>query len=175
LTNFGNRCRFTAGDLKDFFLFFCFDFLHIDPQGLKSEGERLKVKFWSSEMVKIGRGQQNYRRCRCRHRLQSFVMMKNSVIRSAMDALRNSKKNLPPSCSHSLFINIFQFDFGCTSAPTLSLKLIVGKILKRTSTLGDFIIYVYYETCKGPDAVILYDSYMTKRFISSFMRNLRII
>ncbi len=25
-------------------------------KGLKSEGERLKVKFWSSEMVKIGRG-----------------------------------------------------------------------------------------------------------------------
>jgi hypothetical protein len=32
------------------------------PKGLKSEGERLKVKFWSSEMVKIGRGQHNYRR-----------------------------------------------------------------------------------------------------------------
>jgi hypothetical protein len=81
------RCRFTAGDLKDFFIFFCFDFLHIDPsnhflflqvfaKGLKSEGERLKVKFLSSEMVKIGRGQQNYRLCRCRHRLQSFVTMK---------------------------------------------------------------------------------------------------
>ncbi len=40
---------------------------------------RLKVKFWSSEMVKIGRGQQNYRRCRSRHRLQSFVMMKTKV------------------------------------------------------------------------------------------------
>ncbi len=51
-----NRCRFTADDLKAFFLFFCFDFLHIDPsnnfcfckffaKGLKSEGERLKVKF----------------------------------------------------------------------------------------------------------------------------------
>jgi hypothetical protein len=75
-----NRCRFNAGDLKAFFQLFCFDFLHIDPsndfcfckffaKGLKSEGERLKVKFWSSEMVKIGRGQQNYRRCRCRHRL----------------------------------------------------------------------------------------------------------
>jgi hypothetical protein len=34
----------------------------------------------------------------------------NSVIRSAMDALRNSKK-----ISHSLFIHIFQFDFGSTS------------------------------------------------------------
>ncbi len=83
-----NHCRFTAGDLKAFFLLFCFDFLHIDPsnnfwffrlfaKGLKSEGERLKVKFWSSEMVKIGRGQQNYRRCR--HRLQSFAMMKKTV------------------------------------------------------------------------------------------------
>jgi hypothetical protein len=85
-----NCCRFTAGNLKAFFLFFCFDCLHIDPsnnvcfckffaKGLKSEGERLKVKFWSSEMVKIGRGQQNYRRCRCRHRLLSFVTMKKIV------------------------------------------------------------------------------------------------
>jgi hypothetical protein len=99
-----NCCRFTAGDLKAFFLFFCFDCLHIDPsnnfcfckffaKGLKSEGERLKVKFWSSEMVKIGRGQQNYRRCRCCHRPSEFCNdEKNSVIRSAMDALRNSKK-----------------------------------------------------------------------------------
>jgi hypothetical protein len=65
----------------------CFDFLHIAPRndfcfcnffakGLKSEGERLKVKFWSSEKVTIGRGQHNNRRCRRRHRLQSFVMMK---------------------------------------------------------------------------------------------------
>ncbi len=44
-------------------------------------------------MVKIGRGQQNYRRCRCRHRLQFFKDEKNSVIRSAMNALRNSKEN----------------------------------------------------------------------------------
>ncbi len=82
-----NGCRFIAGDLKAFYLIFCFDFLHIDPsnnfhsckffaKGLKSEGERLKVKFSSLEMVKSGRSQQNYRRCRCRHRLQSFVMMK---------------------------------------------------------------------------------------------------
>jgi hypothetical protein len=85
-----NCCRFTAGDLNDFFQFFCFDFLNIDPsndfcfckffaKGLKSEGERLKVKFLSSEMVKIGRGQQNYRRCHCRHGLQSFVTMKKTV------------------------------------------------------------------------------------------------
>jgi hypothetical protein len=83
-----NHCRYITGDLKDFYLFFCFDFLHSDPsndfcfykffaKGLKSEGERLKVKFLSLEMVKIGRGQQNY--CRCRHRLQSFVMMKTKV------------------------------------------------------------------------------------------------
>ncbi len=85
-----NRCRFTAGDLKAFFSIFCYDFLHIDPsndfcsckffaKGLKSEGARLKVKFWSSEMEKIGRGQQNYRCWRCRHRLQSFVTMKKTV------------------------------------------------------------------------------------------------
>jgi hypothetical protein len=59
-----NHCRFTAGDLKVFFIFFCFDFLHIDPRndfcfckffakGLKSEGERLKVEFWSSEMAGV--------------------------------------------------------------------------------------------------------------------------
>ena len=85
-----NCCRYIAGDLKAFYLFVCFDFLHIDPsndfcfckffaEGLKSEGERLKVKFWSSEMVKIGRGQQNYRRCRSRHCLQSFVTTKKTV------------------------------------------------------------------------------------------------
>jgi hypothetical protein len=85
-----NLCRFIAGNLKAFLSFFCFDFLHIDPsndfcfckffvKGLKSEGERLKVKFWSSEIVKIGRGQHNYRRCCRRHRLQSFVMMKKTV------------------------------------------------------------------------------------------------
>jgi hypothetical protein len=65
LTNFGKKslplqCR----QFKAFFQFFCFDFLHIDPsndfcfckffaKGLNSEGERLKVKFWSSEMVKF--------------------------------------------------------------------------------------------------------------------------
>jgi hypothetical protein len=59
-----NHCRFIAGNLKAFFYFFCFDFLHIDPsndlcfckffaKGLKSEGERLKVIFWSWEMVKF--------------------------------------------------------------------------------------------------------------------------
>jgi hypothetical protein len=88
-----NRCRYIAGDLKAFYLFFCFDFLHIDPNNdfydfcffkffakdLQSEGERLKVKFSPMEMVKIGRGQQNYRCCRCPHRLQSFVMMKKIV------------------------------------------------------------------------------------------------
>jgi hypothetical protein len=91
LTNFGkkllplHRRRF-----KSFFLFFYFVFLHIEPsndfcsckffaKGLKSEGERLKVKFWPSEIVKIGRGQHNYRRSCRRHRLQSFVMMKTTV------------------------------------------------------------------------------------------------
>jgi hypothetical protein len=87
LTNFSKSCCcFIAGNSKAFFLFFCFAFLHIDcsnnfcfrkffAKGLKSEGERLKVKFWSSEIVKIGRGQHNYHRCRRRHRLQSFAMM----------------------------------------------------------------------------------------------------
>jgi len=70
-----NRCRFIAGDLKAFLknflalilfpltqatIFVSASFL---PKVSKVK-ERLKVKFWSSEMVKIGRGQQNYRRCR---------------------------------------------------------------------------------------------------------------
>ncbi len=29
-------------------------------------------------------------------------------------------KNCPPSCSHSIFIHIFQFDFGCTSYKLLA-------------------------------------------------------
>ncbi len=91
LTNFGKKLLpLYRRRFKSFFSIFCYDFLPIDPsndfcfckffaKGLRSEGERLKVKFWSSEMVKIGRGQQNYRRCRCRHRLQSFVTMKKTV------------------------------------------------------------------------------------------------
>ncbi len=81
-----NRFRYIAGDLKAFDLFFCFYFPHIDPskdfcfckffaKGLKSEGERLKVKFSSLEMVKTGRDHC----CRCRHHLQIFVMMKTTV------------------------------------------------------------------------------------------------
>jgi hypothetical protein len=50
-------------------------------------------------MVKIGRGQQNYRRCRRRRRLQTFVMMKTTVLSDQQ---------------WTLFIHIFQFDFGCT-------------------------------------------------------------
>jgi hypothetical protein len=92
LTNFGKKLLplYRRGFKSLFYLFICFDFLYIDPsndfcfckffaKGLKSEEERLKVKFSSLEMVKIGRGQQNYRRCRCRHCLQSFVMMKTTV------------------------------------------------------------------------------------------------
>jgi hypothetical protein len=105
LTNFSkNRCHFIAGDLKTFLKHFCFDFLHMDhsndfcfckffAKGLRTEGERLKVKFWSSEMVKIGRGQHNYHRCRHPPPPSEFCNDENnSVIRSAMDALRNSKK-----------------------------------------------------------------------------------
>jgi hypothetical protein len=138
-----NCCRFIAGDLKAFFLFFCFDFLPIDPsndfcfckffvKSLKSEGERLNVKFWSSEMVKIGRGQHNYRCCCHRYSLQSFV--NDSVIRSTMDNLRNSKKNLPPSCSHSLFIHIFQFDFGCTSYTMFIIEFLSGEPYRSVFT-----------------------------------------
>jgi hypothetical protein len=82
-----NCCRFITGDLKAFFYIFCCDFLHIDysydfcffAKGLKSEGERLKIEFCSSEMVKFGRGQHNYHCYSRRHRLQSFVMMKTTM------------------------------------------------------------------------------------------------
>jgi hypothetical protein len=85
-----NRCRYIAGHLKALYLFFALIFFTLTlatifvsarffAKGLKSEGERLRVEFSSLEMVKIGRGQQNYRRCRCRHRLQSFEMMKTTV------------------------------------------------------------------------------------------------
>jgi hypothetical protein len=98
-----NHCRFITGDLKAFFSTFCFDFLNIDPsndfcfckffaKGLKSEGERLKVKFWSSEMVKIGRGQHNYHRCRRRHHHQSFVMMKTKCNQISNGCLEKLKK-----------------------------------------------------------------------------------
>ncbi len=112
-----NCCRFTAGDLKAFFHFFCFDFLHIEPsndfcfckffaKGLKSEGERLKVKFWSL-VFGLGKNWQGSAKLsplwlsplwlsplRLSPLLSEFCNdKKNSVIRSAMDALRNSKKN----------------------------------------------------------------------------------
>ncbi len=71
-----NCCGFIAGNLKAFYSFFFFNFLHIDPsndfcfckffaKGLRGEGERLKLKFWSSEIVKIGRDQHNYCRYGC--------------------------------------------------------------------------------------------------------------
>ncbi len=71
-------------------IFFCKFFV----KSLKS-GERLKVKFCSSEMVKIGRGQHNYRRCRCRrrHHLQCFVMMKTTVQSDQQGCLEKFQKN----------------------------------------------------------------------------------
>ncbi len=99
-------------------------FLHIGPsnkshkffaKGLKSEGERLNVKFWSSEMVKVGRGSAQLSLLSPLPPRSEFCNDENNhVIRSAMVALRNSRKK-PPSSSLSLFIHIFQFDFGCTS------------------------------------------------------------
>ncbi len=99
-------------------------------------------------MVKIGRGQQNYRHCRCRHCLQSFATMKkNSVIRSAMDALINSKKNQPPSCSHSLFIHIFQFDFRCTSyVLRKSMKLIQMSLNIQVRNVSTFSFVCKYKS-----------------------------
>jgi hypothetical protein len=106
LTNFAKKslplyCRGFKSLLS---IFFCFDFFYIDPtndfcfckffaKGLNSEGERLKVKFWSSEMVKIGRSQHNYRTLSPLPLPSEFSSDENnSVIRSAMDALRNSNK-----------------------------------------------------------------------------------
>jgi hypothetical protein len=83
LTNFGKQSLpLHSRRFKSFFSIFLLIFFPLTLAtifGLKSEGERLKVKFWSSEMVKIGRGQQNYRRCHRHHSLQSFVMMKTTV------------------------------------------------------------------------------------------------
>ncbi len=99
-----NRCRFIAGNLKAFYLFFCFDFLHIDPsnnfyfckffaEGLKSEGERLKVKFSSLKMIKNWQGSSKLSPLSLSPPPSEFCNDKNySVIRSAMDALRYSKK-----------------------------------------------------------------------------------
>jgi hypothetical protein len=132
-----NRCRFTAADLKAFFQFFSSIFftltlatIFISASFLPKVSKRLKVEFWSSEMIKIGRGQQKLTPLSpppsefCNHE-------KNNVIRSAMDALRNSKINLPPSCSHSLFIHIFHFDFGCTSYGTFRRKVLAKLIRKK--------------------------------------------
>ncbi len=90
-----NCCRFTAGDLKAFFQFFGFDFLHNDPsnnfcfckffaKGLTSEGE---AESW---ILVFGNGK-NWQGSAPPS--ESCNDEKNSVIRSAMDALRNSKKN----------------------------------------------------------------------------------
>jgi hypothetical protein len=45
-------------------------------------------------MVKIGRGQQNYRRCRCCHRLQSFVTMKKKCNQINNGCLEKFQKKL---------------------------------------------------------------------------------
>jgi hypothetical protein len=68
--------------------------IFVSASFLPKVSKRLKVELGSLEMIKIGRGQQNYRRCRCRHPLPSFATVKKTVIRSAMDALKNSKKKL---------------------------------------------------------------------------------
>ncbi len=76
VTNFGkkllplHRRRFKSLFVYFFALIFFtltqqrFFFCKFFAKGLKSEGERLKVKFSFLEIVKIGRGQQNYRPCR---------------------------------------------------------------------------------------------------------------
>jgi hypothetical protein len=99
-----NCRRYIAGDLKAFYQIFCFDFFHIDPsndfcfckffaKGLKSEGERLKVKFSSLEMVKNWQGSVKLSLLSLSPPPSEFCNDENnSVIRSAMDALRNSKK-----------------------------------------------------------------------------------
>jgi hypothetical protein len=92
LTNFGKKSltlhprRFKSLFFYFFALIFFplsnlsndFCFCKFFAKGLKSEGERLKVKFWSSEVVKIGKCQHNYRRRR-RHSLKRFVKTKKTV------------------------------------------------------------------------------------------------
>ncbi len=83
--------RFIEGALKNLFsYFFWFDFLHIDPSNefwfyrffakvstMKERG--CKLNFGLQNVKNGGGGQHNYRRCRRRHCLQSFVMMKTTV------------------------------------------------------------------------------------------------
>jgi hypothetical protein len=100
--NFGKKLLLLQRSrLKSLFLnFFALIFftltlatIFVSASFLPKVSKRLKVEFWSLEMVKIGRGQQNYRRCRCHHPPSEFCNHeKNNVIRSAMDALKNSKK-----------------------------------------------------------------------------------
>ncbi len=99
-----NCCCFTAGDLKAFFLFFCFYSLPIDPsnnfcfckffaKGLKSEGERLKVNIFVFGNGKNWQGSAKLSPLSLPPPSSEFCNdEKNSVIRSTMDALRNSKK-----------------------------------------------------------------------------------
>jgi hypothetical protein len=99
-----NCCRYIAGNLKALYLFLYFDFLHIDPsndfcfckffaKGLKSEGERLKVKF-SSGNGKNWQGSAKLLPLSLLPLPSEFCNDENnSVIRSAMNALRNPKKN----------------------------------------------------------------------------------
>ncbi len=95
-----NCCRFTAADLKAFFQFFCFDFLHIDPSNnfcfCKFFAKRLKEA--ESWILVFGNGK-NWQGSA---KLSPLSLSpppsefcndeKNSVIRSAMDALKNAKK-----------------------------------------------------------------------------------
>jgi hypothetical protein len=92
LTNFGKKIVVASSQAiqKPFFYFYALIFFTLTlatmfvsasffAKGLKTEGERLKVKFWSSGMVKIGKGQHNYHRCPHCHRIQNFVVMKTTV------------------------------------------------------------------------------------------------
>jgi hypothetical protein len=98
-----NLCHFIAGNFKTFFLFFCFDILHIDPsndfcfckffaKGLKSEGERLKVQFLVFGNGKNWQGSAQLSPLSPPPPSEFCNDENNSVIRSALVALRNLKK-----------------------------------------------------------------------------------
>jgi hypothetical protein len=82
---FGNESSLTLATFVCFCKFF--------TKGLKSEGERLKVKLWSWEIVKNWQGSAQLSPLSPSPQPSEFCNDENnSVIRSAMDALKNAKK-----------------------------------------------------------------------------------
>ncbi len=94
-----NCCRFIAGDLKAFFSIFCFDFLQIVSASFLPKVSKMKERGWKLNFGLFGNGK-NWQGPAQLSPLSplpptsEFCNDKNnSEIKSAMDALRNSRKN----------------------------------------------------------------------------------